>query len=126
MAAAHLGLGDHAKAVALAEEAICVCRRRGTRLSEFSAQLTRIRVLRETQGVEAAIEIEAALAEADAWIEMSGAQSYAPFLHIERAELARLGGDEALRQGELREAHRLFLEIGASIRAAEVAREFGS
>jgi hypothetical protein len=57
---------------------------------------------------------------------MSGAKSYEPFLHVERAELARLTGDEVTRQREFREAHRLFLEIGAPIRAAEVARELES
>jgi hypothetical protein len=67
--------------------------------------------------------IEAALAEADAWLEMSGAKSYEPFLHVERAELARLTGDEATRERELREAHRLFTEIGAPIRAEQVAKE---
>jgi len=92
---------------------------------EFSALLTRIRTLREMKGVQAKREIEATLAEADAWLEMSGAKSYEPFLHVERAELARLTGDEATRQRELREAHRLFTEIGAPIRAAEVARELG-
>jgi hypothetical protein len=56
---------------------------------------------------------------------MSGAKSYEPFLHVERAELARLTGDEAARERELREAHRLFTEIGAPIRAAEVAKELG-
>jgi class 3 adenylate cyclase len=123
MAAAHLGLGDHVRALALAEEAIGFTRRRGARLYEFSAQLTRIRALRETRGLQATTEIEAALAEADAWLEMSGAKSYEPFLHVERAELAKLTGDEAARQRELREAHRLFTEIGAPVRAAEVATE---
>ena len=63
------------------------------------------------------------LSEADAWLEMSGAKSYEPFLHVERAELARLTGDEGVLEQELREAHRLFTEIGAPIRAAEVAKE---
>jgi hypothetical protein len=63
---------------------------------------------------------------ADAWLEMSGAKSYEPFLHVERAELARLAGDEARRRRELREAHRLFTKMGAPIRAAEVARELES
>src|SRR5205823_4988499 len=123
MAAAHLGLGDCAKALALAGEAIAVSRRRGTRFWEFSALLIRMRALRETQGVQATKEIEAALAEADAWLEMSGAKSYQPFVHVERAELARLRGDEATRQRELRAAHRLFLEMGAPIRAEQVAKE---
>src|SRR5262249_44382761 len=46
MAAAQLGLGDHTRALATAQEAIAVCRQRGTRLWEFSAQLTRMRGLR--------------------------------------------------------------------------------
>jgi tetratricopeptide (TPR) repeat protein len=123
MAAAHLGLGDRARALALAEETIAVCRKRGTRIYELWAQLTRIRALRETLGLQGRREIEAALAEAEAWLEMSGAKSYEPFLHVERAELARLSGDEAAYQRELREAHRQFLEIGAPIRAEQVAKE---
>ena len=46
-----------------------------------------------------------------------------PFISLERAELARLARDEATRERELREAHRLFTEIGAPIRAAELAKE---
>jgi hypothetical protein len=34
---------------------------------------------------------------------MSGAKSYEPFLHVERAELARLNGDDTGRRQELRE-----------------------
>ena len=85
-----------------------------------------MRALREIRGVQAKGEVEAALAEAEAWIEMSGAKSYEPFLHVERAELARLSCDDVTRGSELREAQRLFLEIGAPIRAAEVAREIES
>src|SRR5262249_36246988 len=107
----------------LAEEAIGFNRRLGARVWEFSALLTRIRALRETQGLQARREIEATLAEADAWIAMSGAKSYEPFLHVERAELARLTCDDATREHERREAHRLFTEIGAPIRAEQVANE---
>jgi tetratricopeptide (TPR) repeat protein len=126
MAAAHLGLGDDVEALALAEEAIGVSRRLGTRLWEFWGLLTRIRALREIHGVQATRKIEVALAEAEAWLEMSGAKSYEPFLRIERAELARLTGDDAARERELREAHRLFVEIGAPIRAEQVAKDLGS
>jgi hypothetical protein len=123
MAAAHLGFGDHPKALALADEAISVCRGRGARLWEFSALLIRMRALRELHGLQAMTEIEATLAEAEAWLKMSGAKSYEPFLHVERAELAGLNGDDTARRRELSEAHRLFTEIGAPIRAAEVAKE---
>jgi adenylate cyclase len=125
MAAAHLGLGDCDRALALSEEAIAISRRRGSRSREFSALLTRTRALRELHGIQATRDIETTLAEADAWLQRSGAKSYEPFLHVERAELARLIGDEPTRQRELREAHRLFTEIGAPICAAEVAKELG-
>ncbi len=46
-------------------------------------------------------------------------------MYLERAELARLAGDEESSQKEFREAHRLFTEMGATIRAAEVAKELG-
>jgi len=123
MAEAHLGLGDRARALTLADEAVMVSRRRSTRFWEFLALLARIRALREIHGTKATTEIGAGLDEAAAWLEMSGAKSYEPFLYVECAELARLAGDEASRQRELREAHRLFLDIGAPIRAAEVAKE---
>jgi class 3 adenylate cyclase/tetratricopeptide (TPR) repeat protein len=125
MAEAHFGLGDYAKALALADESITVGRRLGSRVSEFSALLTRARALRELHGVQAPKDVEATLAEAAALLEMSGAKSYEPFFHLERAELARLTDDEAAYERELREAHRLFTEIGAPIRAAEVAKELG-
>jgi hypothetical protein len=125
MASVYLGLGDGAKALALTEEARTRNERFGNRLFDFSAHLNRIRALRELHGIQAAKDIETALAEADAWLEMSGAKSYEPFLHVERGELARLSGDEAARERALREAHRLFTEIGAPIRAAEVAKELG-
>jgi double zinc ribbon protein len=68
-------------------------------------------------------ESEAALAEAGAWLEMSAAKSYAPVLHVERAKLACLIGDETARQRELREAHRLFAEMGATAHVERVVRE---
>jgi hypothetical protein len=123
MAAAQLRLGDEAKALAIAEEATAVSHRQGTHLWEFAALCSRIDALRKTRGVEAAKEIDASLDEAAAWIERSGAKSYEPLLHLERAELARLTGDETGREHALREAHRLFVEIGATARAEQVARE---
>jgi hypothetical protein len=54
---------------------------------------------------------------------MSAAKSYEPFLHLERAELARLTGDEASRELALREVHRLFTAMGATARAEQMAKE---
>jgi len=46
-------------------------------------------------------------------------------LSLERAELARLIGDGAARERALREAHRLFTEMGATARAEQMARQIG-
>jgi hypothetical protein len=51
---------------------------------------------------------------------------YLPQVHLARANLARLAGDEVARHRELLEAHRLFTEMGATGRAERVARELGS
>jgi hypothetical protein len=125
MASAQLGLGEGTRALALAEEAIVVSRQLGTPFCDFAALLSHADALRETRGGAAASEIQAALAEAAAWVESTGAKSYEPFLLLERAELARLTGDEASREHALREAHRLFVEIGATARAEQVARKIG-
>jgi hypothetical protein len=71
------------------------------------------------------LSIERLFNEALALCRESGAKTWEPFVHLERAEVASRLGDEATRERELREAHRLFLEIGAPIRAAEVAKELG-
>ena len=47
------------------------------------------------------------------------------FVCVGRAERGPLDHDEDTRLRELREAYRLFTEMGAPIRAAEVARELG-
>jgi len=57
--------------------------------------------------------------------EETGADQYGPLISLERAELARLFGDSAARERALREAHRLFTEMGASVRAEQVARQIG-
>ena len=72
------------------------------------------------------MEIDATLSEAAALVSATEAQAYAPFIHVERARLARLTGDEAGRVRELREAHRLFSAMGAPIRAEQVAGELGA
>ncbi len=56
-------------------------------------------------------------------MEVTGAVAFAPFIHIERARVAELDGDSAGRERELREAQRLFTEMGAPIRAEQMAPE---
>jgi hypothetical protein len=81
---------------------------------------------RATDGADGAAGIEAALRDGMALVEATGARAFVPFIHVERAALAQLLGDEAVRERELHEAHRLFTEMGAPVRAEQVARELGS
>jgi hypothetical protein len=56
-------------------------------------------------------------------IEEFGARVYRPQICEERAELARLRGGDATYQRHLREAHRLYTEMGATGHAERLARE---
>ena len=53
----------------------------------------------------------------------AAAKNFRPLIHERRSYLAHALGDEATHQRELREAHRLFTEIGATGHAERVARE---
>ena len=46
-----------------------------------------------------------------------------PLLHVEQAKIARLSGDTSGHQRELREAHSLFTETGATGHADRIAGE---
>ena len=52
-----------------------------------------------------------------------GVESCRPFIHVERAELARSLGDDATLERELREALRLFDGMDATLRAEPLRRE---
>jgi tetratricopeptide (TPR) repeat protein len=125
LARAYFGLEEAERALATAEQALRVCEQARTQAWECGALLALARIRRATGGLSGQSEIDTLLQRTALLIQDTGAKSYEPFLHIERAELARLTGDEAARQRELGEAHRLFVEIGAPIRAAEVAKELG-
>src|SRR5207249_5382980 len=109
----HLGLGDGQRARRLVEEALQVAQARGQPLIETFASLALARVLLG-YGKAARAEVEAALTRVLALTTGEGAKGFEPFVHAEFAELARQCGDEEKRERELREAHRLFTEIGAS------------
>jgi D-serine deaminase-like pyridoxal phosphate-dependent protein len=87
------------------QEAIAAARHRGTRTLETEARLVlgRVPIPAGTRREE----VQAALDSARSLVEETGAKSYPPFIHLERAALARAAGDEAARGHELRAAHRL-------------------
>jgi hypothetical protein len=123
LARAWLGVGDESRARSAAAEALSDARRSGGRLWEVDAQLTQARVLSQTEGASARGEVERALSRASALIEESGFRIREPWVLLERAEFLRVLGDEVARQRELREAHRLFLEMGATGHMKRLARE---
>src|SRR5262249_8587958 len=97
----------------------------GVRVHEPVAQLALGYVLLRARGRESRHEIEAALGDAFRSSRQIGMKLVEPFIYLRRAELARLSDDETARQRELREAYRQFTEMGATVRAAEVAKELG-
>jgi adenylate cyclase len=125
LAQAYLGLGDDSRAHETADEAVAVARRRGTKYFECAAHLARARVLLLTEGTTASDDIRAALSQAQTLVEETGGRSQQPFIHEAQANLARLTGDDATCQRELREAHRLFTEMGATGHAERLAKELG-
>jgi hypothetical protein len=78
-----------------------------------------------TAGAAEGSDIEAELTELGKLIEKTGAKSYRPFLYEESARLACLLGNDS--EGErLREAERLFAEIGAPAHAERMRNQHAS
>ena len=124
LAEAHLGLGDTDKARRLVGEALAsVAAGRSQRYVEIDAQVALARILMDSPGAAARTEIEAALSRALEVARQLEAKAYEPIVHEAMANLARLMGDEEERERELREAHRLFTEIGASAHAQRLTAE---
>jgi class 3 adenylate cyclase/tetratricopeptide (TPR) repeat protein len=117
-------LGEHDRACETAREAVAVAEATGQ--SGIPAQIALARVLRLAEGLESERPIGAALERAVELIEEFGARVYRPQVCEERAELARLRGDDTTEKRHLREAHRLYFEMGATGHAKRVARELGT
>ena len=125
LAQAVIALGDCGRARVLADEAVSTAQAQHTYL-EVHALAARAHVVRLSDGAQAAAAIDADLQQAMAVVERTEARGYTPLIHVERAELARLLGDEAAHQRELREAHRLFVEMGATGHAERVGRQLSA
>ncbi|MBW2271267.1 MAG: AAA family ATPase [Deltaproteobacteria bacterium] len=124
LAVAYADLGQTERALETSTRGLALVRER---MPVFVAPALTLhaRVLRVTRGADAGREIEEALDEAEALVASTGIRSWQPFVHAERARVAELVGDETTRERELRDAHRLFTEMGATGHAERVARELG-
>jgi tetratricopeptide (TPR) repeat protein len=114
LAESHLGLGDTERAREKAAQGVECARSQGNVLGVLAGSLAQARVLLGSEPPAGHTRIEAALVRALEFARRTGAKSYEPQIHVELAELARRSHDEEGRQKELREAYRLFVEIGAS------------
>ena len=81
------------------------------------------RIVARARGATARAEVEQLLEESVIFIEETGARALVPLVHEARAELERACGDAAAAERELREAHRLYAEMGATGHAERLARE---
>ena len=97
----------------------------GSGLPKGRILLAQARLLADSQGAEAAAEIERVLDAAEADFERIDWHEHRPDVLVERAALARLRGNEEERRRYLQRAHELYVERGATGRAERVARELG-
>jgi class 3 adenylate cyclase/tetratricopeptide (TPR) repeat protein len=123
LAKAKLEMGDPEGACTLAGEALAATVAEQYVVSCIGGRCVFAQILLRTEGSAAREAIDAELARADAIIEDTGARAYAPFVLVERAALARALGDEAGHGRQLRDAQRLWIEMGATGWAERVAQE---
>ncbi len=120
---AHLECGDAGRALQLAEEAVGIGEERGTKSWEIEALLSLSQALRRGQGAGAWPRTREALQRALALVEETGAAVHSPFIREELARWAGPAGDDHTFERELREAHRLYTEMGATGHAERLAKE---
>ena len=123
LALAHCTLGAQAKAHALAERALELAVKRGLLGVEVLA-LRALARLHLADGAAASLtEARRLLDRAESKAEEIGYRLIGPRLHKLRAELAKRQGDSAAAEGALREAQRLYQEMGAPLQVERLAKE---
>jgi class 3 adenylate cyclase/tetratricopeptide (TPR) repeat protein len=120
MARAHVGLRAEQTAKEVAREAVELAVDRRTRGYELQSRLVYAQTLKAVHGSAAETELDRELSICLTLVAETGARGLEPRVHVELAELARLRGEHAACRRQLREAHRLFVEIGAPSLAARV------
>ncbi len=116
--------GDYRRAAEGVTEARTLGQRPGQR-HELEGKLAQARLLLRAEGLAAADRAEAILAELRDTCETLGARLLLPRIDLETAELARLRGDDTARERALRQAHRLYTEMGATGHVERMKKELG-
>ena len=121
LARAYLNDGSDSDALDMSEEAISIAQLRGARHHEAAAHVVHADSLLATSGLDRQVEIERAHARAAELIEQTGAGIVTPDLHLSRARMAELQSDAAARRRALESALQTLEEMGARVRATQVA-----
>jgi adenylate cyclase len=125
LAQAYLGCGDRDRARSVAEQTVARNRAVGALLYEIAGLRTLARALRTIDPAREVETIEASLSRAEDLVRETGVRLLLPSLHEERAGLAQALQRPSDADRHLREAHRLFTEMGATGHAERLARELG-
>jgi adenylate cyclase len=112
--------GDLPRALRLAEEAVEVGRRRGTRRCEIDAWLALERALRASGDSTSLARAREALAQVDTLADVTRAPNWRYVAELERAEIATLAGDASARERHLRAALAGFEAIEAHHRVRQI------
>jgi class 3 adenylate cyclase/tetratricopeptide (TPR) repeat protein len=123
LAEAYLAAGDRENARIVADRCVTDF---DSWVFELRAHISRARVLRGLDGADARQAIEATLDRAEALLEMSDARAFAPMIAEERARLFEVLGDADGATRTLREALRLFEEIGATGHVERLRKELAA
>ena len=123
LAQAYLGAERLAEATVVAERAVRTCRTGGMKSWECMARLVLARIRLAAEGVPARRKVRAGLKRAEELVDETGAEGYRPFICEVRSMLARVASDADAAKSELREARRLFAELGATEHAERLAKE---
>jgi len=123
-AEAHLNLGDSERAIDVCREAVRLTQERGF-AAESVARIALARTLLSA-GSRAREEVESSLARADELVRTMGTVVLEPVIREQRAELARQAGDARSCERHMREAHRRFVQMGATGHAERLEGELAA
>jgi hypothetical protein len=112
--------GDLRRALHLAEEAVEIAMRRGTRRCEIDACLALERALRARGDAASLGRARDALAQVDALADSTRAPNWRHVAELERASIAAAAGDAAARARHLRAALAGFEKIEAEYRVRQI------
>ena len=126
LAVAHARIGERDEALQLAEAARAAEQESGGILRLPRVELAFARVLLETEGAGRESEISSALTRAQEAAETMEALPLQAEIAEEWSRLARVRGDGAACEQQLREAYRLYTVMGATGHAERVGRELES